>query len=105
MMFLVRSNRAGSRGPCRKCAWIRSFVLVAFALMVILPIFGPSLPLLAALNVWHFVAALWAWGLFVTAAKWIEWRRDRRAAVATAPQAGAREAGGQTADTSEAGAR
>ena len=89
-MFLVRSNRAVRRSPCRKCAWIRGFVLVAFALMVILPIFGPSLPLLASLSVWHFVAALWAWGLFVTATKWIEWRREQRDALAPAPQAEAR---------------
>ncbi|MEY2955599.1 MAG: hypothetical protein RL123_327 [Pseudomonadota bacterium] len=99
-MFLVRSNRAMPRGTCRKCAWIRGFVLVAFALMLILPIFGPSLPLLASLSVWHFVAALWAWGLLVSAAKWMEWRRDRRAAEARAPQAGA-----QAAEARSAGAR
>ena len=49
-MFLVRSNRAVQRAPCRKCAWIRGFVFVAFALMVVLPILGPNLPLLAELS-------------------------------------------------------
>ena len=95
-MFLVRSNRAVPRAPCRKCAWIRGFVFVAFALMVVLPILGPKLPLLAELSVWHFVAALWTWGLFVSAAKWIEWRRERRATAASSPQDAMPEAGARS---------
>ena len=46
--------------------------------MITLPIFGPSLPLLAKLTVWHFVAAMGVWAVFVASLKWIEWRRYRR---------------------------